>query len=133
VCWLGLVHFLDSGYATRAFPMRVEDYKCEALSNMIWKNEDAIALIYDRKRGTIQKSNVDALVMQLLVLRIIDFQNIDKNGCGSLILAREKTPFTPFNEYRYKNVNAYYGMTMVDSAKLRKNKYNVLLRKPSLK
>jgi hypothetical protein len=47
--------------------MKVIDYKCEALSNLIWKNDGAIALIYDRKRGTIQKNNVDALVMQLLV------------------------------------------------------------------
>jgi hypothetical protein len=90
-------HFLDSGYASRAFPVAVQDFKCDALSNLIWKNEDAIALIYDRKRGTIQKSNVDALMMQLIVLRIIDFQDIDKNGCGSLVLTREKTPFTPFN------------------------------------
>jgi hypothetical protein len=132
VFWLGLVHFLDSGYASRAFPMKVIDYKCEALSNLIWKNDDAIALIYDRKRGTIQKNNVDALVMQLLVLCIVDFHGIDKNGCGTIILTREKTPFTPFNEYRYKNIKAYYGMTMVDSRKVRKNKYNDLLCKSSL-
>lgn len=90
-------------------------------------------MIYDRKRGTIQKSNVDALMMQLIVLRIIDFQDIDKNGCGSLVLTREKTPFTPFNEYRYKNIKAYYGMELVDSTKPRKNKYSDLLCKSSLK
>jgi hypothetical protein len=44
--------------------------------------------------------------MQLMVLRIIDFQGIDDNGCGSLVLTREKTPFTPFNEYRYKSIKA---------------------------
>ena len=82
VFWHGLVHFLDSEYASRAFPMPVIDYKCDALSNLVWKNEDAIALIYDRKRGTVQKSNVDDLIMQLITLRILKFQDIDKTGCG---------------------------------------------------
>jgi hypothetical protein len=109
VFWHGLVHFLDSEYASRAFPMPVIDYICDALSNLVWKNEDAIALIvYDRKRRTVQKSNVDALMMQLITLRILEFQDIDKTGCGFIVLAREKTPFSPFNEYRYKNINSYY-------------------------
>jgi superfamily II DNA helicase RecQ len=131
----GLIHFLDSDYASRAFPMAVTDHKCEALSNLIWKNDDAIALIYDRKRGTIQKSNVDALVMQLLTLRIIIFDKIDNKGSGIIALAREKSPYSPFNEYRYKNVNAYYGIktARIADGKERKNKYHELLAKSSLK
>jgi hypothetical protein len=135
VFWHGLVHFLDSEYASRAFPMPVIDYKCDALSNLVWKNEDAIALIYDRKRGTVQKSNVDALMMQLITLRILEFQDINNTGCGFIVLAREKTPFSPFNKYRYKNINSYYGMEMIRLAdgKQRKNKYQDLLSKDSLK
>jgi hypothetical protein len=114
--------------------MPVSEHKCEALSNLIWKNDDAIALIYDRKRGTIQKSHVDALVMQLLTLRIIVFDKIDKNGNGTVLLAREKTPFSPFNEYKYKNINAYYGVEMarIANGKERKNKYADLLANSSL-
>eukprot|EP00956_Cyclotella_meneghiniana_P036145 scaffold122296_cov63-Cyclotella_meneghiniana.AAC.1 len=55
----GLIHFLDSHKAARSFPMRFDKSSSHKLIDLIWSNDAALKLIYDRRAGTIKRYNVE--------------------------------------------------------------------------
>jgi hypothetical protein len=107
---MGIIHFFDSNYATRSFPMAISSYQCPDLANLIWKNEVAIQLIYDRMPGTIAKYNVEALIVQLLNIKVLEISKVTTDGHGEIVLGREKINDSEFFTDKYKNKEIYTGI-----------------------
>jgi ABC-type microcin C transport system permease subunit YejB len=128
---MGIIHFFDSNYATRSFPMAIDSYQCPDLANLIWKNEVAIQLIYDRMPGTIAKYNVEALIVQLLNIKVLEISKVTSDGHGQIVLGREKIVGSEFFTDKYKNKEIYNGIDML-VVKERKYKFDELLKSDKL-
>jgi hypothetical protein len=112
--------------------MSFQNYKCENIANLIWKNDTAIKLIYDRSRGTIKKYHIEGLLLQLFSLGLLQFANVTVDGSGEVVIGREKPRGCMFNVEMYKNPNAYIGVDKFPHNKAREYDYNDLLKCNSL-
>ena len=130
---MGLIYFLDSDYSSRAFPMTVDDKTRSGIVDMVWNNEVALQLIFDRRSGTIKRYHVEGLMLQLFSVGILQLTHVSKNGSGMIILAREKASLNQFNNDRYKRKDVYKCIETLDDSKSRKYKYEELLISPALK
>jgi hypothetical protein len=117
---MGIIHFFDSNYATRSFPMAIDSFQCPDLANLIWKNDVAIQLIYDRMPGTIAKYNVEALIVQLLNIKVLELSKVTADGHGEIVLGREKIEGSEFFTDKYKNTDIYDG---IDRLVVQERKY----------
>jgi hypothetical protein len=129
---MGIIHFFDSNYATRSFPMAIDSYQCPDLANLlILKNEVAIQLIYDRMPGIISKYNVEALIVQLLNIKALEISKVTSDGHGEIMLGREKIVGSEFFTDKYKNKEIYNNIDML-VVKERKYKFDELLKSDKL-
>jgi hypothetical protein len=71
---------------SRTFPIHFEKFKCDRITNLFWKNDTAIKLIYDLCRGTIKKYHIKALIIQLFVRGVFQIANVSSDGLGDIVI-----------------------------------------------
>lgn len=113
----GLIHFLDSNLSSRSFPIRFVKLPCQDLVELVWTNKVAMKLIYDRVAGTVKRFNVEALMLQLIAVGVLQFSNVTKVGSGMIVLAREKQSIQHMSVERYKRRGVYTPLITLDDSK----------------
>jgi len=90
------------------------------LIKLVWDNETWIEQIFDKKKGTINKYNVEAMLLQLIAADILDARRY--RGIFKWTLARESNSATsPFN---YEKESVWCGINLISE---QKRKYKLLV------
>ena len=112
--------------------MKFEQSSCHDLIDLIWTNDAALKLIYDRRAGTIKRYNVEALLFQLFSVGVLHFSQVTKHGSGIVILTREKASIHQLNVERYKMRDVYTSINTLAEETKRKYPYDTVLHSPLL-
>ena len=102
---------------------------CDAMINLIWDDEVALMLIFDRKKGTINKYNVEALILQLFAVGILHLTNVSGSTSGEIVLTRDRVSMQHMMHDRFKSTQSYTGISQINDHKTRKYSYIDLLKK----
>ena len=54
---------------------------------LVWANEVALKLIYNRAAGTVKRFNVEALMLQLFAVGVLQFSHVTMVGLGIIVVA----------------------------------------------
>lgn len=97
--------------------MAFNEESIDGVLDFMWNNDVAVELVFDHRKGTIRRYHVEALMIQLFAVGILQMTGVKRDGSGLIVLAREKATLQQYNQDRYKRKDAYTFIATLDEIK----------------